>query len=181
MVEHGPWKITASACKYQNEHLKLVEDDVIQPDGEPGKYACVEIKPGISAAALDEEEHIYLTRQFRYSLGRDSMEVVSGGLDGDEPPLEAARRELQEELGIRAETWTSLGRIDVDTSLVRSPGYLFLARRLTFSGSSLDGTEQIQRVRVPLAEAVRMVMDGEITHAPSAVLILKVARLRQES
>jgi ADP-ribose pyrophosphatase len=116
---------------------------------------------------------VYLTRQFRYALGQESLEVVSGAVGANEPILEAARRELREEVGIAADAWTALGRVDPDTSIVREPVWLFLAEHLRFISPEPEGTESIQLVKLPGAEAVRQVLVGGITHAPSCVLILK--------
>jgi 8-oxo-dGTP pyrophosphatase MutT (NUDIX family) len=101
------------------------------------------------------------------------MEVVCGSVEEDEPNLEAAQREAQEELGIKAEEWIELGVFDLDTSIIHCPVYLFLAKQLTFVEAEQEGTETIETLRLPLDEAVQMVMDNKITHAPSCVLILK--------
>ena len=118
-----------------------------------------------------------LTRQFRYILGRESVEVACGGVEDGEDPREAARREVVEELGFVAEEWTDLGRIDLDTSTVRCPVSLFLARGLSRTGARREGTEVMANLEVPFVEAVRMVEDGRITHAPSCILILKARRV----
>lgn len=170
---HGPWTIEGTTLKYRNEHLELREDQVIQPDGEPGTYATVTAPCGVLVLPLDDEGSVYLTRQFRYAIGRESVEVVAGGIEEQESPLAAARREALEELGIEAAEWSELGTIDVDTSLLYSPMHLFLARRLTFTEPEREGTETIRTVKVPLDEAARMVRESRITHAASCVLILR--------
>ena len=73
-----------------------------------------------------------MTKEFRYAVGQMSLEVVSGGVEEGEEPLAAARRELKEELGIEADEWVELGRVDPFTSMVLSPARLFLARKLHF-------------------------------------------------
>lgn len=180
MRKHGPWTIRDSVEKYRNQFIELIEDQVIEPGGEPGTYALVRMKPGVSVLALDEGGRVYLTRQFRYALGRESVEAVSGGRDERETAHEAARRELREELGIEAAEWTELGVVDLDTSIVNCPAHLFLARRLKFSETDEDATEEIEPVRLTLAEAVRWVMESRITHGPTCALILKAARLLSE-
>lgn len=173
MREHGPWKIKNSRCCFENAFLSLNEDEVIQPDGKPGTYATVTIKPGVSVLPIDSHGNVYLVRQFRYALGRDSIEAVAGALDEGELPMDAARREAREELGITARHWVDLGQVEEDTSLVRSRGYLFLAQDLEFGEIEPDGTEQIERLKMPLEKAVEKVIQSEIVHSPSALLILK--------
>ena len=178
--KHGPWTIQESTRNYRNEFIEVIEDEVLQPDDEPGRYATVRMKPGVSLLPVDADGSVTLSRQFRYALGRESLEAVSGAIDGDEPPLEAARREAREAAGIEAEEWTELGRIDIDTSIIHCPVHLFLAQGLTFAETDREGTEEMESVRLPLAEAVQRVMQGEITHGPSCVLILKAARHLRE-
>jgi 8-oxo-dGTP pyrophosphatase MutT (NUDIX family) len=175
--KHGPWTIEGSTEKHRDEFMEVVEDRVVRPDGEPGTFTVTRMLPGVSILALDEEGFAYLTREFRYAVGRESLEVVSGAIDEGEEPLEAARRELREELGIRADEWTDMGTVDALTSQVWSPVRIFLARRLTFGKSEQEGVELIEPVRMRFEEALRAVLESRITHSLSCVLILKT-RLR---
>jgi len=177
MKEYGPWKIRATRAIHRDPWVTVTQDDVTRPDGRPGTYTVVRVQFGVSVLAVDADGHAHLTEEFRYAVGRLSLEVASGGRDAGEEPLAAAQRELQEELGIEATEWTHLGFVDPFTSMLLSPTHLFLARGLRFGEPRHEGTEQIRRVRLPLAEAVAAVLDGRITHAPSCVLILKAAHL----
>jgi len=176
MQQHGPWQIVTSHSIYKDAWLEVRKDDVIRPDGAPGTHGVVLLKPGVSVLALDDENQAYLTEEFHYGVGRQTIEVVSGGRETEESPLEAARRELEEELGIIADEWITLGPFDPFTTMLSAPAELFLARRLKFGETRQEGTENIRCVRVAFDEAVAMVMDGRITHGPSCVAILKVAR-----
>jgi 8-oxo-dGTP pyrophosphatase MutT (NUDIX family) len=169
----GPWLVEETVQRYQNSWLEVYEDIVIAPNGQLGAFATARMKAGVSVLALDGDDQVYLTREFRYAIERDSIEVVSGAIDDDELALSAARRELREELGIKASEWIELGSVDPFTSIILSPASLFLARELSFVEPDCDDTEIIQVVKVKLSEAVRMVMDSEITHGPSCILILK--------
>lgn len=80
----------------------MVEDRVRRPDGEPGSYATIAMEPGVAVLVVDRDGTAVLTREFRYALGRDSVEVASGGIEEGEVPLEAGRREVEEEPGIVA-------------------------------------------------------------------------------
>ena len=173
--KHGPWIIKERAEKHRDEFIEVYEDSVIRPDGEPGTYATVRMKPGVSVLPLERDGTIYLTRQFRYALGAESVEVVSGGIEGEDAS-ESAKRELREELGIEAAELISLGRMDMDTSIVRNPVSLFLARELKFTEAEQEGTERIEPFKTTLEAALGMVSRSEITHGPSCVLLLKAAR-----
>lgn len=175
MKSHGPWTILRSREVYRDPWLTLTTDEVIRPDGNPGTYVVAQLKAGVCVLALDDEQHVYLTEEFHYGVGRVTLEAVSGGVELEEDDLAAAERELAEEAGIRAEHWTDLGLVDPFTANVVSPTRLYLAQALTHVGQRLEGTEQISIAKMPLQEAVTMVLDSRITHSPSAVLILKTA------
>jgi 8-oxo-dGTP pyrophosphatase MutT (NUDIX family) len=170
---HGPWTIHETARKYEHKLVEVYEDSVTRPDGTPGTYSVVKIKPGAAVLAADDEGFVYLAREFRYAAGRECVEVVGGAIDEGEEPAEAARRELREELGIEAATLTPLGRVDPMTSLIDSPSHLFLATGLTFKEKQNEGSERIKTVRLQLDEAVRMALSGDITHGTSCTLILR--------
>ena len=171
--QHGPWQIVRRNRVYQDPWLAVEQDDVIRPDGNPGSYVVAHLKPGVSVIALDSEGRVYLTNEFHYGVGRNTIESASGGIDEGETPLQAARRELREELGIIADSWTDLGTTDPFTANVVSPTTLFLARELTFVEPEQEGTELIEPVIVDFEEAVQKALSGEISHAPSALAILK--------
>ena len=173
----GPWTVTESRFLYQNPWITVREDKVVQPDGEEGVFGVVEMKPGVSVLPVDDVGNAYLVREYRYTLDRETIEVVAGGVDDGEPAEEAARRELREEAGIEAEAWTDLGVVDQLTEVIVSPTRLYLARQLAFVRPEREGSERIKTVKVPLAEAVRWVMDGTISHAASATLVLKAERV----
>lgn len=168
----GEWTLKGTEQKFCNEFFVVNEDDVIQPDGKPGKYAIVKMKPGVCVLPVDDENFVYLNRQFRYAVECDCLEVACGGIEEGEP-LDAAKRELREELGITADEWIDLGSFDIDTSIVVSPAYLFIAKKLKFTQPNREGTEKMQTIKIPFAEAIEKVMNGEITHGASCVLLLK--------
>lgn len=173
MKKNGPWKITGSSITYKNPWISVREDQVIRPDGKPGIFGVVEMVPGISVLPIDEEGNVFLTKEFKYAIGKESIEVISGAIDKNESPLTAAKRELKEELGCIAKKWISLGRMDPFTSVVSSSAYLFLVQDLSFTSPEFEGTEVISHIKMPLGQAVKMIMESKITHGQSCVLILK--------
>lgn len=177
MKEYGPWKITASREVYRDPWLTVQLDNVIRPDGKEGTYSVAKVLPGVCVVARGADGTLYLTEEFHYAVGRRTLEGVSGGRDEGETPLEAARRELREELGISAERWTDLGTVDPLTGSLLSPTQLFLAETLQFQDAQPEGTELIRCVEMTLSSAVEAVLRSQITHGPTCVLLLKIARL----
>ncbi len=174
--KQGPWTVRSSERIYADEFAEVWVDEVSQPGVEPSRRVTMRMKPGVAALALDEEGFAHLVRTFRYAVGKECVEVVQGGTEEGEEPLRAAQRELKEELGVEAEEWIDFGLVDAITSQVYSPARLFLARGLTFGESDTESTESLRPVKVKFEEAVRMVMDDEITQGISCALILKASR-----
>ena len=169
--KNGNWTIRKTEEVFANDYFKVYNDSVINPDGKEGEYATIEFISGVSVLPIDDEDNVYLTEQFRYAAGKNTLEVVAGGVE-DESPIEAARREIKEELGITAEEFTEVGTIQLDHSIIKAPSTLFIARKLTFGKTNRDDAEEMKMVKIKFDEAVKKVLNGEITHAPSCVLIL---------
>ena len=175
--KRGAWTVLDTTVQYSNPWITVREDRVIKPDGQEGAFGVVEMKPGVSVLPVDDDGTVYLVRIFRYTLDRDCLEVLAGGMERDEDPMDAARRELREEAGIEATNLVDLGVVDQLTEVVVSPNHLYLARGLSFTASDREETEQIERVAAPLEQAVEWALDGTISHAASVGLITKAAHL----
>jgi ADP-ribose pyrophosphatase len=172
--KNGEWTIRKTAKIFSNEFFEVFKDDVVQPDGKDGTYAVIEFNSGAALLAVDEAENIYLTKQFRYALGREDLEVAAGMVE-NEDHLEAAKREAVEELGIHAEDWTDFGTIEENTSITKSANKIYLAQKLTFTKPKPEGTEKIEVVKMTLKEGLEKVMRNEITHDLTCLLILKTS------
>ncbi|MCA9160454.1 MAG: NUDIX hydrolase [Planctomycetales bacterium] len=175
MRSHGPWTIHSSQHIYGDAWIDVNLDQVTRPDGKPGTYTTVQLKHGVCVIALDEQQRVHLTREFHYAVGRVTLEGVSGGIEADESPELAAARELAEELGLTAARWTRLCQVDPFTAAIDSTVDLYLAQQLTECPTAPEGTEQIEHVVLPLAEAVELVRQSQITHAPTCVALLRIA------
>jgi len=172
-----PIQLVSSRWVHRGRIVNLREDQVILPRGTPATYEYVEVKPGATTLAVEDNLDVWLVREWKYAIGRYSLEAVSGGIEPGEQPLESAHRELREEAGLVATDWSPLGTVDPFTTMLRCPNYLFLARGLRSVPVEHEEGELIETIRMPLAEAVRKVMSGEITHGSSALAVLKAAAL----
>lgn len=177
--KNGPWTIKNTEKVHENDFFTVYRDDVVQPDGKDGSYGVVDFPPGVGVLPIDDEGNVYLVKQFRYAVGRVSLEILAGSVEDGEEPLESAKREAKEEVGVEAEKWTDFGTIDLDTTIVKNVVNFFIAENLKIGESKREDTEEIETVKMKLSEAVGKVMNGEITHSISCVLILKAARKYQ--
>ena len=153
------------------------EDSVPRPDGQPGIYGVVEMRPSIGVVALNADGQIVLVGQWRYPLGRYSWEIPRGGSLPGESDLEAvARRELKEEAGVEAERWQLLCAVDLNNGVTTDVEHLFLATGLRSGNNLPDGEEELTVRWVPFEAAVGMIFSGEITEVCSVAALLMAAR-----
>jgi 8-oxo-dGTP pyrophosphatase MutT (NUDIX family) len=174
----NPWRTIGSRIIYANPWLRLREDKVLRPDGKEGIYGVVEMSPSVGIVALNEANEIALVTQWRYTLGRMSVEIPTGGSESsDQGILAAAKRELREETGLTAGYWRELGFIDNSNGTTTDVAHMFLAASLEAGADAQDAEEQIVLSWLPFAQAVEKVMDGSITESVSVAAILKADRL----
>ena len=179
--EQNPWKTLGSRVVYRNPWITVREDEVIRPDGLPGIYGVVETRIAAGVLALTPEMELCLVGQYRYPMNEYSWEIIEGGTEGAESPLDAIRRELREEAGLEAARWTQIaGGLHLSNCHSSERACLFTATGLTDVGADPDGTEVLALRRVPFNDAVRMVMDGEIRDALSVMGILLLERRLRE-
>lgn len=173
------WKTLSSETVYENAWLELSHRDVINPSGNKGIYGLVKFKnQAIGVIPVDSEDNIYLVGQFRYAIEEYSWEIPEGGGLLGTDPLEAAKRELKEETGLIANKWTKLARIHTSNSATNEEGFLYIAEELIQDQAEPEDTEDLQVWKLPLKEAVEMVMRSEITDSLSVSAILMTARLK---
>jgi len=177
MSEKNPWKTLDSRTIYTNPWMSVREDKVVRPDGDEGIYGVVQTRIATGVVALTPSHHVYLVGQYRYPTEMYSWEIVQGGADPGEDPLEACKRELQEEAGLIADHWEQLGgEIHLSNCISSEIGFCYLAHGLTKTQASPDGTEVLQVKNVPLDEAVAMARSGAIVDAMSIIGIFLAER-----
>ncbi|MFC7522872.1 NUDIX domain-containing protein [Parapedobacter sp. GCM10030251] len=177
-MEANNWDTIGSEIVYENPWIRVEHRDVVTPAGSPGIYGVVKFKnKAIGIVPVDEEGFVYLVGQYRYPLSEYSWEIPEGGGPLGEDPLATAQRELKEETGLIAERWQRIGRIHTSNSVTDEEGFIFLAQGLRQGVAEPEETEELHIRRIPLQEAVAMVMRSEITDSISMCGILMVARM----
>jgi ADP-ribose pyrophosphatase len=132
---------------------------------------------GAAAIPLFEDGTIALVRQWRYPLGRYSLEIAAGRIEPGDTPEHTAARELEEELGLRAANLRKVAEFNVAPGYCEERIYVYLATGLVNSVQKLDDDEEIESVRLPFAEALELVRRGEIDDAKSIVGLLTASSL----
>ena len=156
-----------------------VSVDRFRDEGRGGREFDIEIvhhNGGAAALPVDADGAVVLVRQWRYPLGRASLEIPAGRIEPGDDPEAAARRELEEEAGLRA------GRVEPLAELFVAPGYsteriyVYLARELAPVPQRLDEDEVVELVRMSLDEALSAVDSGEIDDAKTVVALVRARR-----
>jgi 8-oxo-dGTP pyrophosphatase MutT (NUDIX family) len=176
----NPWTTLSGEVKYDNRWINVTEYQVINPGGGRGIYGKVHFKNlAIGVVALDEELNTWLVGQYRYTLDQWTWEIPEGGAPMNENPLEAAKRELQEETGLRANKWNEIVKLHTSNSVTDESGFVYLAEDLAQGETQLEETEADMKVwKLPFREALKMVEDGKITDSLSVMGLLMAARIK---
>jgi len=174
MKEENPWQTLSSEEKYSNNWISVTEHQVINPSGGKGIYGEIHFKNlAIGVLPLDTDRNTWLVGQYRYPLKAYSWEIPEGGGPlGIEPEL-SAKRELSEETGLTCNKLTEIQRMHLSNSVSDELAIIYLAQELTQGEAQPEETEDLQLIKIPFAEAYRMVLDGEITDSMSVAAILK--------
>jgi 8-oxo-dGDP phosphatase len=175
IVGEHDFETADSETLYVGKIFALRADEVRMPGGSTARREVVEHYGAVAIVALDDDRNVVLVRQYRHPVGRRLWELPAGLLDmGDEPPHDTAARELEEEAGLAAQQW----RVLVD--VISAPGFsdesvrVYLATGLTDVDrpEAHDEEADLTVKRVPLDDAVQMVLAGEIVNSLAVAGIL---------
>ena len=157
---------------FKGRVLTLNLERVQLPNGRTAELEIAHHPGGATVVALDEAGRVCLLRQFRHAAAGWLVELPAGKLDGGEPPLECARRELAEEAGVTATEWEKLGDFFSSPGILTEVIHVFLARGLEPSGLEPEEHEVFETSWIPLDEAVEMAAHGRIRDAKSLIGLL---------
>lgn len=177
-------RVVASRLVHRGRYLSLRLDTIERADGSRSEREIVGHPGAVAIVAVDRDERLALVRQFRLAAGEVLLEIPAGTLDLVEGRLEdpevAARRELEEETGLRAGRWRRLGAFWTAPGFATERMYLFLATDLEAASDRLgpDADERLELVWLPYPDVLRAALAGEIEDAKSLVGIFWYGWLR---
>jgi 8-oxo-dGDP phosphatase len=178
------WPLQRSSRVYDGSFLAVDEDDVQGPDGDVFTRVVVRHRGAVGVVALDEHDRVLMLRQYRHPVGRRLFELPAGILDvAGESGQQTAARELAEEAGVVAQDWSPLLDMWSSPGMTDEHWQVFRARSLA-AVPQADAAELAARVHeeadlevvwVPLAEAVRAVLERRLCDAMAVAGVLAVA------
>ena len=175
MSRKNPWKCLETRRVYENPWFEVREDEVVNPNGGKNLYGKILFKnQAVGIIPVDAAGNTWLVGQYRYVPDAYFWEIPMGGSPKGEDPRDTARRELKEETGLTAGKVTLLMRLHTSNSVTDEEGFVFVAEELSEGATEFEETEKITVRKLPMAEAVRMVLRGEITDAISVAGLLKL-------
>ena len=175
MIERGPWKTLSEKEVYSTPWIRVSHHEVIDPGGKEGIYGVIHFRNlAVGVVPLDKDLNTWIVGQYRYPLDSYSWEIPEGGGNREVPPIESARRELREEAGIVAGTWTEVLHMDLSNSASDEHAIIFVAQDLTFHTPEPDHNEELELRKLPFEELYGMVQRGEILDSLTVAAVLKV-------
>lgn len=156
---------------YDGKILKLRVETVELQNKKYSKREIVDHQKGVGIIAYDGDDKLWMVSQYRIAVDKVMLEIPAGLVDANEAPIEAAKRELQEEIGFFPE------QIDFLYTMHSSPGFtndkllFFVAKDLVESKLDLDEDENLEANSYPIDELYNMVENGEITDAKTIIAI----------
>lgn len=167
-----PFSILNHEKQYQGHAFDVAKVHVRLPDGRERDYDLVEHGDSVTILPLGEEGNIYFVNQHRIGAGEELLELPAGVLNDSETPLECAKREIREEIGMAAKHFQKLG------GFFLAPGYtdeymtVFLATGLYDSPLDPDDDEFLDVKSLPVAEVYRQAVSGGFNDGKTLAALL---------
>jgi ADP-ribose pyrophosphatase len=163
-------KLLSSKLSYKGKVFNVYTDTVIEPGGHRNTRDVIRHNGSVVILAVDESVEtgnpadpiVILERQYRHAAGQFLIELPAGRRDAGEAPLAAAKREMIEETGYRAKKWTMMLRYFASPGFLGEWMQIYLAREIRPGKAAPELDEEIEILRVPLSEAMKMVAGGKI-------------------
>ena len=168
---------------YRCKIFDIWEEEIQLPNGKTSKQTRIDHKPTVAIAALNDKNEILLISQYRNSVRKNLLEIPAGTMDKtEESPIACARRELAEETGFQAQTFSPLFEVYLVPGYCNEYMYFFLARNLFAQQLPPDEDEFIEIIPTSLMKAKELLQHGDISDVKTALgIILAGSYLSEEN
>ncbi len=170
-------KKVSSENVFDGRLLHVFNDVVELPNGHKSTREYIKHQGAVCVVPVTDDMEVVAVKQYRYPIGRVTIEIPAGKLDKGEDILTAAKRELSEETGVESADIEYMGGLYPSVAYTDEIIHMYVAKNLVYGDSHTDDDEFLNVVKIPLAEFAQMVMNGEIQDAKTMAAILKVARM----
>ncbi len=166
-------KTASSERVFEGHIINVRVDTVLMPDGKTAYRDIVDHPGGVGVLAVTEDNKIIMVKQFRKPIEKAIYEIPAGKLDGEEEPLVCGMRELEEETGMKAESFVPLGHMYPSPGFANEVTYLFLATGLYRGEIHPDEDEYLDIELFEIDEVKKMIMNNEINDAKTVMAFFK--------
>lgn len=172
--DSDPWIVKSATRPFKNEWFAVDRYEVVRPDGGGGTYTVIRPhRAAVGVLPIEPDGAVHLVGQWRFPLGHYSWEMPEGGAEPGEDPLDCAKRELEEETGLRAGRYEKVLEMDISNSITDERGVVYLAFDLEPGEARPDGTEVLRRRRAHFMDVLQRVASGEIRDAMTVAAVLR--------
>jgi ADP-ribose pyrophosphatase len=174
-------KLISSVQKFKSSIFRVTYDKAIDPDGFEIKRAIVQHSGSAVMMPVDEKGRILLVKQYRLPARQYLWEVPAGRLDPGETVLQAAKRELREETGLKAGKWTKLASFYVSPGFLSEKMTIYAAEHLTAGEQEPMEDERIEMRWFTQAEIDRLIEEQKLLDAKTMVAFLTWKRYHRSA
>ena len=162
---------------YKGKFLDVWKDKVELPNEKTSSREYIKHPGAVVIIPVLPDGKIGLIRQYRYPMGMEQIELPAGKLDKNEDHLDTAKRELEEEIGYRANSMKEITEIHPCIGYSDERMWIYLAEELTYTKTNQDLDEFVELMPTELNDSVEMIWSGKITDVKSIIGILWANRL----
>ena len=175
------YPINHESEEYKTQLFTVKRVNLSFPDGKARDYDLIDIQNAVTILPLDDDGNVHFVSQYRIGARRELLELPAGKIEDDEDPLLTAKRELREEIGMSAETWTRLGGFYMTPGYATEYMHCYLAQGLIPDALSPDADEFLNVTRIPLPEVMTMIEEKTIEDSKTlAVFMFAYSLLARE-
>jgi ADP-ribose pyrophosphatase len=169
-----PWTVENVTRAFENDWMVIDRYAVIHPGGAKGAYSVMRPRRlAVGVLPIEPDGSVHLVGQWRFPLARYSWEMPEGGADPGEAPLECAKRELEEETGLRAGAFEIVLEMDMSNSLTDERAVIYLATDLTAGVAQPEEVEVLRHRRAHFLDVLARVVDGRIRDSLTVAAVLR--------